>query len=131
MTDSTSSPSDADRLQERLRALEAEVDAAPSPNPSSSNAPSSQPTSQTTASTTAATNWSAEVSILGRQLWNWFLTLPSVGKGLAAIGGMFVLLSLLKIAVSLAAAAISCTVLGIAIYAAYRFWVAPNNNRPS
>ncbi|MCG9886261.1 MAG: hypothetical protein MH825_11950 [Cyanobacteria bacterium] len=115
-------PQSGDRdLQARLRALEAEIEQdSPRPTPPI-NPDSAAP----------VTNWSAELNILVRQVGNWFSSLPTVGKAIAAIAALFIGLSLLRIAVSIVAAIFSATFLGILIYVAYRVWLAPNLKQKS
>lgn len=118
MTDPQSGDHD---LQARLRALEAEIEQdSPRPTPPI-NPDSAAP----------VTNWSAELNILVRQVGNWFSSLPTVGKAIAAIAALFIGLSLLRIAVSIVAAIFSATFLGILIYVAYRVWLAPNLKQKS
>jgi hypothetical protein len=69
-------------------------------------------------------NRSQADGLVFKQIFNWFNSLPNVGKVAVAVIAALVGLSLLKSVFQLVASIISLTILGVILYLVYKFFVA-------
>jgi len=96
-----------------------------------SNYDSSYDSTRSTASST--TNSTAKVSMaalqgLYQQSRGWFTTLPPIGKGVVAIGGGILVLSIIQTLVKVVTFGLSLLLFAVLAYGAYRFLNRQDNH---
>lgn len=103
-------PENQPNWENQARKVEVEIDPMPAPQYSKTGTPTDSPS-------------------LRLQVRNWFETLPQGGKATVLIVGLLVALSLLKTLVQLVAALASLAIVGILLFAAYKFLIAPQSSQ--
>jgi negative regulator of sigma E activity len=72
---------------------------------------------------------SPQLQKLWLQVRNWFNGLPQGGKAIALLLAVLLGFSLLRTFLQLISAAIGMTILGVLLYAAYKFFIAPPSSQ--
>lgn len=108
-------PQEERDTERRLKELEAEVDPMPLPI-----APAGQPIER-------RSDRSSWEEVLNR-LATGFNELPTPGKAIAVVIAIGIAFSLLRTVLQLVTALISLAILGVVVYFAYKFFIAPKSN---
>lgn len=114
-------PQNQSDWERKLQELEVEIYQTPS-NSSMSNSEPQNP--QTNFSKT-----SPQLQKLWLQVRNWFNNLPKGGKAIALLVAIVVGFSLLRTVLQLISALIGMAILGVLLYAAYKFFIAPPSSQ--